>query len=1110
MFRPAGNVAITAYGVRVESDVVNKQLERSTILASIVLFAVTPACADTLPPLTGRTIEYDTKEVTWPALDLSPDGKTILFDLLGDIYALAPDGGKARPVMTGPAFDTQPVFAPDGRHIAFVSDRDGRDNLWIADVDGRNARRISNEDYGTPHYGSPAWSPDGKTLYVSRMIWGVLAFELWSFDVTTGARVVLIKAQPNGADLHPQRRNAMGVVASSDGKSLYYATKAGTTWSSGPLPNWTIARFDLTTRQQHTVMSSPGGGMRPALSHDGRWMAYATREDDQTVLRLRNLADGTDRRLYAPLDPDGQSGGYYVDLLPRMVFSPDDQSMIMGHSGGLKRLDIATGVLTDIPFEAHVHHKMGSDLRRQHRIDTGPVHVRVIQTPRLSPDGKRVVFGAVGRIYITLNRKRAKPIRLEVPGTAWQPSWSDDGRLVTYVTWTAKDGGHVWVAAADGKTPPRQITTQPAYYAEPLFLAGGKTVVAFSASQYDRLYRPTESSGPMPLTLVRLSIDGAPMVSLGEVGAALDLRRDPEPSRVRYYEDGWISSHSVDGGAATHLVKLLARPDSQYFDAPAPLKNAQLSMDGRTALVRYASQLYLVPVPPVPAPSIVINDPASGARRITAIGADYMDWAPDGRSLFWSVGSTVRNLPLSAAQDGTPVAIERRADSTLMDVVLPRDVPKGRLLLRGARIATMKADKIIDDADLLIIDNRIAAVGQRGTIDIPRGTVIRDVTGKFILPGFVDAHAHWFETRRRILDIGHWNFASNLAYGVTSGLDVQAFDPDVFGYADMIDAGLMIGQRAFSTGEGVFRTSPMNSRDDAIATLRRYSDFYRTPNIKEYMVGDRIQRRHLIEGAQALGLMPTTEGASDYRLDLTQLLDGYAGNEHSLPIAPIHDDVMQMLVRSRISTVPTMLVLYGAPGAAGAMATGHPQDFDAKLGRFVPEFMFAAKRDSAQWNRSGGQGFARFAQQASDIGNAGGLLAVGAHGIVQGLSYHWEMEAMASGGAIPLQILRAATIGSAKTIGRALDLGSIEPGKLADLLVLDRDPLIDIRNTRSLRWVMQNGRLYDAATLNEQWPRRTHRLPQWFEGMPKQEVVAAIARGTALEVTQGSAASFEY
>lgn len=1085
----------------------NKRQARSTMLASIVLLAVAPARADTLPPLIGRTIEYNTKEVTWPALDLSPDGKTILFDLLGDIYALSPGGGTARPVMTGAAFDTQPVFAPDGRHIAFVSDRDGRDNLWIADVDGNNARRVSTEDDGAPHYSSPAWSPDGKTLYVSRMVWGVLAFELWSFDVTTGVRTVLVKAQPNGDDLHPQRRNAMGVVASPDGKSIYFATKAGTTWTSGPLPNWTIARFDLTTRQQETVMSSPGGGMRPSLSHDGRWMAYATREHDQTVLRLRNLADGTDRLLYAPLDPDGQSGGYYVDLLPRMVFSADDQSIILGINGGLKRLVIDSGVLIPIPFEAHVQHEMSPELRRQHRVDTGPVHIRVIQTPRLSPDGRKIVFGAVGRIYIAPNRKHAKPIRLDVPGTAWQPSWSDNGSFVTYVTWTAKDGGHVWVVAANGKTPPRRITTQAGYYAEPLFLADGKTVVAFSASQYDRLYRPTESLGPMPTQLVRLSVEGTPMVSMGEVGAALDLRRDPEPSRVRYYADGWISSHSVEGGATRHLVKLVARPDGQYSDAPAPLKNAQLSVDGRTALVRYASQLYLVPVPKAPASTVVVSDPASGARRITAVGADFMDWAQDGHSLLWSVGSTVRHLPLRNTTAGTPIAIERRAESALLDVVLPRDVPKGRLLLRGARIATMKADEIIDDADLLIADNRIAAVGQRGTIRIPPGTVIRDVTGKFILPGLVDAHAHWFETRRRILDIGHWDFASNLAYGITSGLDVQAFDPDVFGYADMIDAGLMIGQRAFSTGEGVFRTSPVNSREEAIATLRRYSEFYRTPNIKEYMVGNRVQRRHLIEAARALGLMPTTEGASDYRLDLTQLLDGYSGNEHSLPIAPIHDDVMQMLVRSRISTVPTMLVLYGAPGAAGAMAAGHPQDFDAKLGRFVPEFIFAAKRDSAQWNRSGGQGFARFAKQASAIGNAGGLVGVGAHGVVQGLSYHWELEAMATGGALPSQILRAATIGSAEVIGRALDLGSIEPGKLADLLVLDRDPLADIRNTRSIRWVMQNGRLYDASTLDETWPRHTNRAPQWFEEMPKQAVAAAISKAAALE---SSAASFEY
>ncbi|MGF7153606.1 amidohydrolase family protein [Novosphingobium gossypii] len=1073
-----------------------------------------PARAGTLPPLGGRVIEYDTREVTWPALDLSPDGRTILFDLLGDVYALPAQGGRAHAVMTGAAFDTQPVFSPDGRHIAFVSDRDGRENLWIADADGGNARRVSAEHGGAPHYGSPAWSPDGRTLYASRMIWGVLAFELWSFDVETGRHDVLVKAQPNGDDPHPQRRNAMGVVASPDGKSLYYATKAGTTWSSGALPHWTIARFDLATRTQHAVVTTPGGGMRPVLSHDGRLLAYVTRENEGTVLRLHDLTTGTDRLLHTPLDPDGQSGGYYVDLMPRMVFSADDRGIYLGLGGGLKRLDVGSGALTDIPFEAHVRHELPLPLRRQHRVDTGPVHVRVIQTPRLSPDGRQVAFGAVGRIYLAANRKGAKPRRLDVPGDAWQPSWSDDGRFITYVTWSAQDGGHVWVAAADGKTPPRQLTTQAAFYSEPLFLAGGRDVVAFRASQHDRLYRAAESLGPVPATLVRMSVEGGTVNALGDVGAAMDLRRDADPARVRYYADGWISSRAVNGqGAPKHLVKLVARPDSQYFDTPAPLKNAQLSADGRTALVRLASQLYLVPVPEGKdgaAPTVNVSDPAAHARRITAIGADYMDWAPDMRSLVWSVGSTVRQLPLDAARDGTPAATEKRAGGIVMDVVLPRDVPRGRLLLRGARVMTMKADEVIDDADVLIVDNRIAAVGPRGSVKLPGGTQVRDVTGKFIVPGFIDAHAHWFETRRRILDIGHWDFAANLAYGVTAGLDVQTFDPDVFGYADMLEAGLMTGQRAFSTGEGVFRNSPMGSREEAIATLRRYSDYYRTPNIKQYMVGDRTERRHLIEGAQALGLMPTTEGASDYRLDLTQMLDGYAGNEHSLPIAPLHDDMIQMLVRSRISTVPTMLVLYGAPGPLGVMTAGHQQDFDSKLGRFVPEFAFAAKRDSAQWNRADGQGFALFAKQDSDVGSAGGLLGVGSHGVVQGLSYHWELEAMASGGASATQILRAATIGSAEVIGRALDLGSIEPGKLADLLVLDRDPTADIRNTLSLSAVMQNGRLYDAATLDEQWPRVRKREGQWFEGMSRHEVAAAIRTAAAFEEKQGDAASFEY
>jgi len=453
--------------------------------------------------------------------------------------------------------------------------------------------------------------------------------------------------------------------------------------------------------------------------------------------------------------------------------------------------------------------------------------------------------------------------------------------------------------------------------------------------------------------------------------------------------------------------------------------------------------------------------------KLTRVGADFFDWTDDGRTIEWSVGSQFRRIALKDVNG----AAETRAESFDATVVVPRDVPHGTLVLRGAKVATMRGNEVIEAADVVVVDNRITAVGRRGTVAIPAGATVRDVTGKFIVPGFVDAHAHWFEIRRQVHDDKMWNLAANLAYGVTSGLDVQPFTTDVFAYQDMIDAGMMLGPRAWSTGPGVFNNSEIVSKQDAVDVLIRYRDYYRTRNIKSYMVGDRERRQFMIEGAQQLGMMPTTEGASDLDLDLTHAIDGFAGNEHALPVTPLRADVLQLFAASRTSLVPTLSVLYGGePALFDFIIERHPEN-DAKFRRFVPPDVIEEKIRNRHWMAPELSTYARFAADALHVQRSGGLIGVGSHGELQGLGFHWEMEVLASGGAQPMEVLHAATMGSAEVIGHSLDVGSLEPGKFADLLVLDADPLVNIRNTQSIHWVMKNGRLYEGDTLNEVWPR---------------------------------------
>ena len=1046
------------------------------LLAALPFASIANAQTPALPLAPARALEFTTREATWMQLDLSPDGKTILFDLLGDIYALDSAGGIARPLLSGMAFERNPVFSPDGKRIAFISDRSGVTNLWVANADGTGLRQLS-QDTALTLYAAPAWSPDGRNVYVSRAVHSVLAFELWQFPAAGGAGTVVVKAQPNGNDDWDKRVNAMGAVISPDGRYAYYATKLGHTWTEGDPPNWTIARRDLAQGTDEPFLTPLGGAIAPQLSHDGKQIAYATREGGRTALRLRNLETGEDRRIAWPLDRDGQEGGYYDGLLPRFVFAPDDRSIVFSVDGGIRRLDLAGGKATAIAFEAPVRLDLAASTRVRQREETGPVRPRIAQAPKLSPDGRQIAFTALGALYV--QRDGAAPRKL-VAEDAFQPNWSPDGRTLTYVTWNPA-GGSLWTIPATGGTPRRLASG--AFFTEPLFTPDGSGVVAMRANHYDRLRALTELDPDRPTDIVRFAAAGGKVSMVAHVAGA----RSPAFSldgRLWFYGAGSLQSLDFASGTVRSEVSIVARAMGQYVGVPLPVQDAQISPDGTRILARAASQLYLVDMPArtggKPA-TVNVSIPGAARARLTRDGADFFGWAQQGASITWSVGSTFRTVATAAAEAGGTGAAEAAARNASLAVAVPRDVPQGTLVLRGATVLPMEGEARIEDADVVIQGDRIAAIGRTGTVAIPAGATVRDLRGRFIVPGFIDAHAHFFGIRRGIHERGYWEFAVNLAYGVTSTLELQPFTTDIFAYQDMIDAGMMPGPRVWSTGPGVFVNSEIHSRADAMDVLRRYREHYRTRNIKAYMVGDRAARQFVIQAAQQLGMMPTTEGASDLVLGLTHAIDGFAGNEHSLPVTPLRDDVIRLLAASRIGYTPTISVLYGGgPGLFDFIIRKHPEQ-DAKLRTFTPGPVLAEKLRNRHWMTDAAQSWPRFAADAVRLQRAGGLVGIGSHGEIQGLGLHWEMQALAGGGATPMEVLRAATIDGATIIGHADDVGSLVPGKFADLVVLEADPLADIRNTMAIAAIVKNGRVYDPRSLASDWPEPRASPPRWFD-----------------------------
>ncbi len=368
-----------------------------------------------------------------------------------------------------------------------------------------------------------------------------------------------------------------------------------------------------------------------------------------------------------------------------------------------------------------------------------------------------------------------------------------------------------------------------------------------------------------------------------------------------------------------------------------------MSPDGKHALALVTGQVYYFAIPRTGgnAPTINVSGSPVPLKKLTGIGADSFAWADNGKTVTWTVGSsfyrqatsTISFEPPKKKDDGKetkdgeesedeadkeateqPDTESSLAEEINITIERPRHTPKGTAVLRGGRIITMRGKEIIENGDVLIKDNRIASIGKRGSFAVPKDAQIFDVSGKTIIPGLIDVHAHW-EVRHKVLDTEDYTFWGNLAYGITTGRDPQTSTNDTFAYQDLVDAGEMIGPRIFSTGPGIFGNSDFQSYEDAKNTVARYQKHYRTDTLKSYVVGNRKQRQWVVQASKELGIIPTTEGASNLKLNLTHAIDGFAGNEHSLPIVPLYKDVIELFAQTGITYTPTLIVAYGGPAA---------------------------------------------------------------------------------------------------------------------------------------------------------------------------------------------------
>jgi len=1054
------------------------------------------------PPGPGFEVHLDVTSGTWMNLDVSPDGGEIVFDLLGDLYLLPMGGGEARPLTSGMSWDMQPRFSPDGTKIAFTSDRKGGDNLWIIGRDGENATQVTSESFRLLN--SPAWSPDGDWIvgrkhFTSRRSLG--AGEIWLYHVTGGQGLQLVEKPNDQKDLGEP-------VFSPDGRFVYWSqdTTPGGVFEYNKDSNgqiYEVKKLDRETGRVETVLSGPGGAVRPTPSPDGRWLAFVRRVRFATTLFVHDLETGAEIPLTSALDRDLQETWAVHGVYPTLAWTPDSKSIVFYGEGKIRRIDVASKKVSDIPFRVRSTRELREAVRFPVEVSPEQFETKLLRWVTVSPGSDRVVFQALGKLWVkelpdgTPRRLTSQDDHFEM-----EPSFSRDGRLIVYTTWDDDELGRVRVvnaAAVPGRDESRVVVDEPGHYVEPVFAPGGDAIV----------YRKISGGGLLsPLhsqeTGIYRVVPGNKPVRVRRTGSNPHFGSDPE--RLFYLE----------GGAKTRLSScdLKGAEERTHFQSENATE-MMISPDGKWAAFVERFNVYVLPF--VATGGAIDVGPGTKSLPLKKVSSDAGRWihfSGDSKKLHWSLGPELHTRELTevfaaaekeekaegdadenadenadeddAGDDAVASEDEEAADDGVnLGFMVPSSAPEGVCAIVGARIITMVGDEVIEKGTIVVEGNRIVAVGKSGDVAVPSRAHAINGTGLTVMPGLVDVHQHGAHGRAGIIPQRSWLAHSWLSFGVTTIHDPSNDTDTIFAAAEMARAGTILSPRIFSTGTILYGASgsfkaEIESLDDARFHLRRMKQVGAT-SVKSYNQPRRDQRQMVLEAARELGINVVPEGGSLLQHNLTMIIDGHTGIEHSIPVASIQDDVRTLWSLTEVGYTPTLVVGYG--GLWGEEYWYAKTDVwkNERLLAFVPRQNVdprSRRRATApdeEWNHVSN---ARICKELTDVGVRVNL---GAHGQREGLGSHWEMWMFVQGGMTPLEAIRACTLNPAWYMGLDADVGSLEVGKLADLVVLEKNPLDDIRSSESIRFTMLNGRLYDARTMDELHPRKVKRPLFFFE-----------------------------
>ena len=1025
----------------------------------------------TNPPGKTRDIKIDVTEGTWMSLDVSPDGQTIAFDMLGDIYTVPVTGGTATNIASGMAWEMQPRFSPDGSRLAFTSDRGGGDNIWTMDIDGSDMEQVTKESFRLLN--NATWHPSGdfiaarKHFTTSRSA-GV--GEIWLYSTRGGSGVQLVK-RPSEA----HQKELGEPMFTPDGKGVYYSQNV----TPGPIFEYAqdsntelfqIKRYDMETGETDVAAGGAGGAVRPTPSPDGRYLAYVKRVRAQSRLFLKDLSSGQERMIFDHLDQDMQETWAITGVYPNMDWSPDSNSIFFWARGKIHRFNVAEDNIDHIEFRVTDTRPVLDAPRQVTDVSPDQFDVKMPRFVEVSPDGRTVLLESLGKIY-TRNLHTGEVTRLTQLADdirELQPSFSRDGRSVVFVAWD--DAALATIHRIQRDTGDvLNVTTEPGHYRSPRLSPNG-AYVTYEKHSGGNLVAP-EWSSDTGLYVKRVG-RGAPE-RISKSGS--DPHFDGSNSRLFFtrYADDASQLVSVDLTGNKERIHAMNKMAQTYIVSP----------DGRQVAFRENYNLYVMPLLPGPQKvSAGRNVKALPVTKISEGGATYPSWSLNG-TLHWTLGSTLFSATKAqmADDDFEPVTA-----GTDIGMRVTANKPTGLVALTNVRIVTMSSDDggIVEQGTILIEGDRIRSVG--ANVSIPADAKVVDLSGKSVTPGFIDAHAHGPQGVSGLVPQQNWETVATLALGVTTIFDPSSSAELIFPAAEMQRAGKLLAPRIYSTGEVIYGAkapgfyASIESFDDAKEHVDRLAN-QGALAVKNYNQPRRDQRQQVVEAAREANVLVVAEGGSQYHMDMALVQDGNTSVEHNLPVWDIYDDVIQMYSQTNVAYTPTLAVTYG--GVRGEDYYYQTTDIwkHPILSKHVPPTILQARAVRRQMAPIEDYADAPSGAVSKKLMEAGVPVSIGAHGQREGLAAHWEMQSFQRGGMSPLQALMTATTEPARHLGLSMDIGSIEAGKLADLVIMDADPLADIANAESLTHVMIGGRLYESATMNEVETGDAKRLPYWWE-----------------------------